>query len=58
MVNNVSFTCSLLPHKVRETFLELGEKEHYLYIEFQVNLSSFIAILLESQKELHEEVKY
>ena len=48
-----------LLHKVREISLELGEKENYFCIEFQVNLSSFIiAILLGSQKKLHEEVKY
>ena len=33
LVNNVSSKCSLLSHKIRETFSVSCEKEHYLYIE-------------------------
>ena len=40
LVNDVSCKCSVLPHKVRETFLVLGEKELCLYIKTQVHLNS------------------
>ena len=40
LINNVFCICAPLPHKIRETFSVLGEKEQYLYIETQEYLSS------------------
>ena len=44
LVNNVSCKCSLLPHKVREIFLFLYEKEQYHYIESQEYLNSLFSL--------------
>ena len=44
LVNNVSCKCSVLPHKVRETSLVLGEKEQCLYTKTQVHLNSLFSL--------------
>ena len=44
LVNNVLFKCSVLPHKVRETFLVLGEKEQCRYIKIQVYLNFLFSL--------------